>query len=88
MNAVNTLKAYTSYPLSKILPKKRVTSNARNETQLKFHSTKKTSNEYYRRAKPTNLEELSCTIRLNEEEVVHCGYCFNEDDGDTADMVE
>ena len=55
---------------------------------LNFIQQKKTSNEYNRWAKPTNLEKLSCSIMLNEEEVVHCGYCFNEDDGDTTDIVE
>lgn len=73
----------TDFPINK-----RPASNANHEKQARFFSTKKKKVISKRWAKPTQDEKNACYETLEDVEVIHCGYCFKEDDSDISDTVE
>lgn len=87
-SAINSLKALDHQPDAVVLlPAKRLASNAKQEKQRRFYSTKKKRVTENRWAKPTESEKELCSKQLEEQEIVLCSICYKEDDNRTSEAV-
>lgn len=89
--AINLVKILQHNKTDVLQQTKRYAPNTKNETQLRFYSTKKKHKTSLKRiAKPNNEEISECKkvlLEKSDHAILVCGVCFKEDDGSSSQIV-
>ncbi len=88
-SAISVMKVLQpDVPQQALTCRKRSAPNARMETQIRYHSTKKKRVKSTTLSKPSLAESIQARERLKTVEVKLCSVCLKEDDNEQTELVE